>query len=228
MPTKKTIPKKWVFPVSVAVLAGGYYIYKKKQKSSQQKATEVNPYLAQSFIPVTAENVAGVGALSRATNPEEATALLATQEENFQAILGFIENRERNKNEFALEKSTRQGEKEANRFSYDLALKELTNNLTGGGSPSGETNDGTVTATTSPGQLSGGSSNVPIPIVESSHPQPVSAGCPPTFPLYNPAPGRGCYRISTTTTKGGCICHGYPSGQLECQQGKISNGSCHW
>lgn len=223
MATRTRNLPKWALPVGVVVLIGGaYYVYKKKKQSEEEpKATEQNPYLAQSFIPVTAENVAGVGAVSATTGPnsEEGTALLNAAEENRKSIFEFLENKERRRTEESLAASQRQGEKEGLQFERQIRLAELTNSLTGGGAPTAAAAApvGTVVATSSPGSVAPPTSNATS-----------DNNCPPDYPLFNPAPGRGCYRISKTRTGGGCECHGYPNGQLECQQGKASNGSCHW
>lgn len=221
----KKIPK-WAIPVGIVTVAGvAYYVYKKKKANEEQpKATEQNPYLAQSFIPVTAENVAGVGAVSNYPSTgglEEGLALINAQTENRNKIFEFLEGRERNKSEQQITAGQRQGEKEALQFEWRKTLAEMTNNLTGGGAPVGNTAEGTVTAPAPPGAVA--------TVAPSTPPSntPSAPNCPPDFPLYNPAPGKGCYRISRTTTKGGCLCHGYPSGQLECQQGSLKSG-CHW
>ena len=202
MPAKK-LPK-WAIPVGAVALGGGYLLYKKKKKDEESvKQGEVNPYLAQSFIPVTAENVAGVGAVRGVGGEENNTALLDAQKENEQLIFSLLENQQQASRE-----------REAANFEFIKALRETTTSVTGGGAPTGGAATGTVVATTT-----GGSSPV------TNTPQ---GGCPSDFPLYNPAPGKGCYRISRHKSPGGCICHGYKNGKLECQQGKASNGSCHW
>lgn len=223
--TNKKLPK-WAIPVGIVTVAGvAYYVYKKKKKNEEEpKATEQNPYLAQSFIPITAENVAGVGAVANypTGGTEEGLALLNAQQENQGRIFEFLEGKERNKSEERIAASERQGEKEARQFEWQRTLAEMTNNLTGGGAPVGNTAVGTVTASAPPGAVATVAPSTPPSNTNTG------GGCPPDFPLYNPAPGKGCYRISRTTTQGGCQCHGYKSGQLECQSGKASNGSCHW
>lgn len=218
-------PPKWALPVGIVILIGGaYYIYKKKHEGTQEKVTEQNPYLAQSFIPVTAENVTGVGAVRSAPSGEEGTALLQAAQENQSKIFEFINNKEDRRTQEKITESERQGEKEGLQFERQLRLAELTQSLTGGGSPSSNPNPGTVTATLAPGSVAPPIASPPAP----SSNAPTSSNCPADFPLFNPEPGRGCYRISRTTTQGGCICHGYKNGQLECQKGEVKNGSCHW
>lgn len=228
MATRTTKPPRWILPVGAIVLIGGgfYILKKKKEKEEEPKATEVNPYLAQSFIPVTANNVAGVGAVSMGTGPSvgEGEALLNAQEENRKSIFEFLENKENRKSTERLAASERQGEREGLQFERDLRLQELTNNLTGGGAPVSNSNPGVIAVppvvpTVAPPEPS-------APPAQS--PPAVGNGCPPEFPLFNPAPGKGCYRISRTKTGGGCECHGYKSGELECQTGSVKNGSCHW
>ena len=228
-PTNKKLPKKTLIIGGVAVLGIGYLIYRRKRNAEQEpKATEVNPYLAQSFIPVTANNVGGVGALSGVGSTESNTALFEAQKENQKTILEFLEGKDARKLQRE-ENAERKAEGKAEReFSLAEFLAEHNLNLTGGGAPVGNTNEGTVTA---PAPITPAPAPPPSPPPAPAPPNTNQGGagsCPAEFPLYNPAPGKGCYRISRTQTAGGCICHGYKSGKLECQQGKASNGSCHW
>jgi hypothetical protein len=85
--------------------------------------------------------------------------------------------------------------------------------------------------TTAQGQ-GGGAPSEPTPGGTTSAPPPPTAkpSCPAAFPEHNPAKGavgaHSCFRQSRTKTGGGCGCHGYQDGHLECETGKAPK--CHW
>jgi hypothetical protein len=213
----KKLPK-WVIPVVAAGLLA--VIVLRKKQSAGTKATEVGSegLTNQSFIPVTGENVAGVGAANYAA---------AEQSSNLQSIFTQEQQRtqeymkeQRQEQKETTEQFVRQGQEQ--REAERNWIQELISTLrTGGGAPSTP--------------AGGGSTPVPPPPTQTPTPPPAPppytpppAPAPPANPCHNPAfpnPGpHGCWRWSRTKTGSGCSCHGYENGVLECEH--IANGRC--
>ena len=196
----KQLPK-WGY---IAIIGGAVvlFLYYRKKKSEEGPA---NPYTAQSFIPVTGENVAGAGASGIAPSttipaPEEGKtldALLKSEEQYNNAILAYLQTAQRTENP----KTTTAELKELIELSKQLAP-------TGGG-PSHEGQIGSGAG--GGGSPSGGTPKTPVAT------PPAVNSCPSSFPNYNPANGRpsihSCYRISREKAKRkGYVIHGYQDG----------------
>lgn len=207
MPAKGKLPK-WALPVGAAVIIGGVIVLRKR-KANQGQATEpgAEGLSNQSFIPVTGENVAGVGAGNYGGTGENNNAFLA------ELLKGNAEQqREQSKQfqEYMRENNlqTQTGQEAERNF-----LRELLANLgTGGGAP---TTGGAVGTVTAPPVLAPPAAPAPPAPAPSPPPAPpVASGCPASFPNKGP---HGCWRWSRTKTGAGCSCHGYQNGVLECE-----------
>jgi hypothetical protein len=203
--------KKLSKGVIIALVAGGgfllYYLYKKK-KEGEVSATGEGGYTGQSFIPVTGENVAGVGA------PGSGGGSIGGESAGFEALLQA--NKENNEATQNYLKSGQEAQKEINRENNEARIKEAeikntssTAAITGGGAPaSGQASSGA-------GSGGGGSG-------ATTTNKPSAPTCPSSYPINGPS---GCYK--NIKCGNGCEGHQY-SNHTECQQGEAKHKNCHW
>ncbi len=190
----KKIPKVAIIGIGVGALALLYFLKKKKEK--EESSPTGSEYTSQSFIPVTGENVAGVGAGGSGNfgGESNSSALLEAQKSYQEIVQSFLTS----------ETESRREQEAGNRE----FLKEITESIrsqTGGGPPgegqsgsgggSGGGGSGTKTAPPSP------------PVVSKEKSQPSCGG---KYPNKGP---HGCYY---SYKKGNKTCHKYQSGQDEC------------
>lgn len=201
-PTTDVGPKKKLSKNTYLLIGGGaiilFFIYRSKKKKEEEGTGTANPYTAQSFIPVTGENVAGVGAGgysggAPAGESQAFSILQAAQKENTEFLTNFL-------------KSSKE-EKEANDKANKEFLTTLVGSLSGGGAPSqGQLAPAPVPVAPATGGGGSGATGTNRP-----------SGCPSSFPNYNSrngAPGpKSCYRISRERAKkSGYVIHGYQDG----------------
>jgi hypothetical protein len=211
VPTTDTAPGKPKLSkgVIIALGAGGaillYYLYKKKKEGESGEGT---PYTSQSFIPVTSENVAGVGAPGSAGGSiggEGAglEALIQANKENNEATQNYLRTGQEAQREQTKEIN------EIKRAEIEHPAPAPVINITGGGPPA-EGQKGS-----SGGSGGGGTPN-------KTNPPPAST-CPSAYPISN---GQGgCYK--NIKCGNGCEGHQY-SNHTECQQGEAKHKNCHW
>lgn len=171
----------WALAAGAVVIVGGiFYIKSKRAKESTGEAT---PYTSQAFIPVTGENVAGVGAGFGSTgatvgNTETESALLHAYEEQSKNTLQFLTESRKSQEQEGI----------ANREFLKTALENIRN-TTGGGPPS--------EGQKSTGGGSGGGGEGAKPTNQPAPPH-AAAKCPKAYSLWNPANGapspHSCYR----------------------------------
>lgn len=202
-PKGKKLPK-WAIPVGIAVVIGGVIVLRKK-KAATSSATEpgAQGLSNQSFIPVTGENVAGVGAANYGEQSSH-------NNEGF--LREFLQSqKEEAGTRRAEEKAENQSARERETSFYE---KIIINLGAGGGAPTGAAPGGVVVA---PPQ--GGATPQPSPPVIAqppAQPAPPKPACPGPkgFPYQGP---HGCWHWSKEKTAQGCSCHGYENGTLECE-----------
>jgi hypothetical protein len=200
-PTGKKLPM-WVWIAGGGAVVVGVYIYKKKKEKEEEEPSK-NPYTAQSFIPVTAENVAGVGA------PQVSGGGVANTE-NLQFLTQLFQSQRET-----------QREEEAGNRAFTAELLKTVRETASSQIPQ-------VTVVTGGGAPASGPSAAGPPSGGTPKSTPAAPTCPSDFPNYNPARGAApgaCWRWSRTTSNG-CKCHGYKSGALECEH--KSGGKCVW
>lgn len=207
----KKLPK-WAIPAGAVGVVLIVLMLKKKQAANAGSATEpgAEGLSNQSFIPVTGENVAGVGASG----------------------IGGFGGGESSSNDtlFAeLLKSNKEDQVAQNQANQEF-LRSLVGNLgTGGGAPATSAPEGTVAAPAPQTQPAAPPVAAPKP---AKAPQPAAkcgVGAHADFPNGSPP---DCWRVSRTKSGGGCECHGHQNGQLACQSGyakpKKGQSPCHW
>jgi hypothetical protein len=198
----KKLPK-WAIPVGIVVVIGGV-LYIRKRKAAGQSGTEPGSegLTNQSFIPVTGESPASMGASGGGAGSPEGS-IGGSNVSNI-ALLEMI-------------KGERQTENERIKSEREFWEKTIANLGTGGGAPATGGSGGTVTAP--PPEHASPTPAAPPP--SRGGPKPMCPG-PKGFPFQGP---HGCYHISRTQHEG-CQCHGYENGTLSCQH-KV-HGVCHW
>jgi len=207
----KKLPK-WAIPAGAVGVVLIVLMLKKKRAASEASATEpgTEGLSNQSFIPVTGENVAGVGAGlsgggSAGGEGGNNTELLT------EIIKGSKE------------------ESAANAQSNRELIAALLG--TGGGAPSSSGPQGTVQAGAPETQPAAPPTPAPAPAPKKAPPPPdrCGAGSHADFPNGTPP---DCWRVSRTRSGGGCECHGHQNGKLVCQAGyahpKKGQQPCHW
>jgi hypothetical protein len=201
-PQGKKLPK-WAIPVGAVAVVGIVLFLKKKQAPTEGNATEpgTSGLSNQSFIPVTGENVAGVGASGGGT--------VESGSNNTELLREIIKGDK----ESAVEQSKEQ----------HLFFEQLIASLgTGGGAPSTPAPAGGVAAPPPESQPAAPPAVAPpAPAPAPPPPAPKPAGCPGSFPLRGP---HGCYH--DITCGNGCQGHRYQNGMTECQV--KTGGKCHW
>lgn len=209
----KKLPK-WAIPVGAAGVILAVLIIKKKQSATAGSATEpgTEGLSNQSFIPVTGENVAGVGAGGGISGGE-------TGANDNQALLA------------ELIKSNKEEQGAQDRANKEFLAGILANLGTGGGAPSSSGPQGTTVAPAPETQPYQPPTPAPTPQPKKAPPpaERCGAGTHAEFPNGSPP---DCWRVSRTKSGGGCECHGHQNGHLECQQGyakpKKGQQPCHW
>jgi hypothetical protein len=204
------VSKKTTVLVIGSVLAIGALIYlmrKKKQREEPTLGTEPGALTSQAFIPVTGENVAGIGAggggLSYGGQPPQ---------ESNTALLEYIKSNK--------EDTLKHEELERNFFA------ELINKLgTGGGAPGSQSTPAPSPSPTPAPPYAPPSPPTPAPPYappQPPAPSPIpTAKCPSSFPLYNPADGppgpNSCYKYSRDRCPGPRpFKHVYENGRVVC------------
>lgn len=203
---KKKLSKTAIIGIGAGALVLLYIVKKKKET---EEGTEGNPYTSQAFIPVTGENVAGVGAGSSGNlSGESGTGGLLESQTKYQEFL----------TEFLGKDTEARERQESQEHEFLSKLIENTLAQTGGGPP-GEGQNGS-------GGGSGGGGSGPTPV------NPPSPPPPPSQPTKPPAPTPVQYK--NITCGNGCPGHEYPHGKqgkgsktVECMT-KDSKGHCHW
>lgn len=188
-------PPKWLIPVVVVAGIGLVLFLRKKSQASGTNATEpgAQGLSNQSFIPVTGENVPGVGAggYGGASGGESGSGSL------LDFFTGQLQSQEQQRIQQGLEnKENRESEREF--------WKEIVGHLgTGGGAPVSGGNPGTITTEGQGGAKGTGGStgvNSEVPHIVGSSPQPITSKCPSSYPNYNPANGapgpKSCWKYS--------------------------------
>lgn len=201
-PQGKKLPK-WVIPAGAVTVVAIVLYLRKKSSSTEGNATEpgTSGLSNQSFIPVTGENVAGMG-----SGGGSGGGTVEGSSNNEEALRELIKgNQEANK----------ESQQESRAF-FEKALERLG---TGGGAPSSPAAQGGVTAPppeSQPAQQQRTPSPTPAP-----KPVPKPAGCPSSHPNSGP---HGCFQ--NMTCGNGCAGHRYVNGTTECQT--KTGGKCHW
>ncbi len=176
------------------------YLFKKKKQKEEEETGPNSPYTSQSFIPVTGENVAGVGAGgSSGFGGETGSGALIESQKNYQELIAS----------FLTQETESRRESEANNREFFKGLEESLRSQTGGGPP-GEGQNGS-------GGGSGGGGSGPTPTKKPAPPPPSKA------PVgYNKVKcGNGCEGHEYPHGKDG------HSGKVtECQTKK--GGKCSW
>jgi hypothetical protein len=195
--------KKTTLYILIGVGALGVFFLYRSKKKSEETGKEQNPYTAQSFIPVTAENVGGVGA--QGGGGVSSGSGNSGNEATNQALITALQ--EQNKSVIEYLKSVR--ESQSNQPPPTQAPPITI--ITGGGPPAeGQPGTGGGSAGPPSGGTPGGQPETPKSI----------GGCPPGW-KYNPGNGRpsphSCYRESREKCHGGrCHIHGYQDGHEVC------------
>ena len=189
----KKISKTAIIGISAGALVLVYILKKKKEK--EETGTPGSEYTSQSFIPVTGENVAGVGAGgSGGFGGETGSGSLLESQKNYQELISS----------FLTQETESRRESEANNREFFKGLEESIRSQTGGGAP-GEGQNGT-------GGGSGGGGNgatkTQPPKVASEKTQ--ASSCGGKYPNKGP---HGCYY---SYKKGSKTCHKYSDGKDEC------------
>lgn len=207
-PSGKKLPK-WAIPVGIAgVLALVIVLRKKKGTSSSATEPGAQGLTNQSFIPVTGENVAGVGAGNYGEH---------TSTNNEAYLREFLkEQNEEGRTRRAEEKVEGQTTREREQSFYEKIIGNLG---AGGGAPSSQGAPGTTTAPPETHAAPPSPSPQPQPPAPPAPPTPV-ASCPPGW-KHNPAYGapspHSCYHESRETCHSGkCHIHGYQDGHEVC------------
>lgn len=207
-PTSPKVKGKKIPPLAIgaaAIAAVGIVIYLRKKAASSTGTSSSEPGTEglsnQSFIPVTGENVGGVGASGGggSSNTNGEGALLG------EVLKTNIESEKEQNKEF--QEFIANSDKE-NRESQAKFYESVTANLgTGGGSQAAPGAPGTVTAPPE----SHAAAPSPPPAVPPSQPAPPAKPAPPPYKIIKDGQG--------------CECHQY-SNHTECQV--KTNGKCVW
>lgn len=213
-PKSKKLPK-WVIPVGIAAAILIVLVMRKKANQAGANATEpgAQGLTNQSFIPVTGENVPGVGAAGYGGNSNVEGLLsrsLEQQQEQNKAFTEYLK-------ESALQTQT--NDREQMEAQQRFATELISTLGTGGGAPMTGAPSGTTVAPPPEEHWI----SPPAPPAPPAAPSPPASSCPPEFPMSGP---HGCYRWSRTKSSDGCPCHGYQSGLLVCQH--KHGGTCTW
>lgn len=216
---RKIPPWAWAL---IAVGAGAaFYLYKKHKESQELAASsssETNesnttqvapeegyPYSVGEYGASGGGGIAGP--IASASESQQEFHELFGQQQTFEKEF-LTSDQESQK---SIEEQLRTSE-EGIRSQLEAATKATSGTTVSAGSGGG--------APSSPGP--GGTTTAPPPATHLS--------CPTAFPNHNAAKGAigpgSCWRWSKDKTGGGCACHGYQSGALECEQGKAPH--CHW
>lgn len=207
----KKLPK-WAIPAGAVGIVLAVLILKKKQAANAGATEPGTEGLSnQSFIPVTGENVAGVGAGLSSGGGESGGA------DNTAFLTEILKM---NKEESA-ERAQRERE-------YWEHQRESLG--TGGGAPSSPAPEGGIAV---PTPMTQPPSPAPPPPKAPGKPTPAPARCGQgshkDFPNGTPP---DCWRVSRTKSGNGCECHGHENGRLVCQGGyahpKRGQSACHW
>lgn len=186
---------KWALPVGAVVILGGILYLRMHKKEEPASATEpgTQGLSNQSFIPVTGENVAGMGAAGSGSVGSEGSS--GTNSELLAEII------------------------RGNREAETRFREEVVNTLhTGGGAPTTPAPEGGFAAPPPPYYPTPAPAPAPAP---PPPPRP-SAKCPSSFPDYNPADGpvgpNSCYKYSRDRCpdKGRPYKHVYQNGRVVC------------
>jgi len=181
---------KWVILVAVAGVAA-FVILRKKTTPTTSNATELGAQglSSQSFIPVTGENVAGVGAGYGASQGEGVgalTQLFTSEQEQTQNYM-----REQKLEQAEIRTQQEQENREARQGEHEYITALIESLKTGGGPPASSG------AGTSPAPPTVQPSPPPTP---APPPPAPAASCPSSYPDYNPANGapgpHSCYKYS--------------------------------
>lgn len=208
----KKLPK-WAIPAGAVGVVLIVLMLKKKQAANSGNATEpgTEGLSNQSFIPVTGENVAGVGASG----------------------LSGVGGSEGGGNNTELLAEIIKGNKE-DQVAQNAANQEFLRSLiggmgTGGGAPSTAAPEGAVAAPAPQTQPAAPPVAAPKPAKAPTPAARCGAGVHADFPNGTPP---DCWRVSRTKSGNGCECHGHQNGQLVCQGGyakpKKGQSPCHW
>jgi len=209
----------WGYALGAIGLGAAFWYYK-KHKEEKELAESTTSEVGTTEVPYSGEpegypySVGGGGgglAGGAVGNPNETA-------QEFHELFGNIQSFEKEsaQGQSEFDKSIAQSIAESNKSVGEIlkgSFESLKNTTIaaggGGGAPSSPGPGGTTTA----------------------QPPPTAApSCPSAFPEYNPARGpvgeHSCYRQSRTKSGGGCGCHGYQDGKLECEHGKAPH--CAW
>ncbi len=189
----KKISKKTSLIILGSVIAIGGVLYlmrKKKQSEEPTVATEAGALTSQAFIPVTGENVAGLGSGGGGYSTG------GSQEANSQLLEYINLNNQKQEHREEVEKNFLNG-----------LIEKLG---TGGGPPGPE----------GPAGPQGPPAAPPASPTPTPSPPTKPASCPSAYPHYNPAKGKvgpqSCYKIGKCNNKSRPVAHDYQSGPTEC------------
>lgn len=240
-PTSTETPKGKKLPpwAYVAVIGGGVILlvwYKDKKK----KEEESKGYNSGSYIPVSAENVAGVAApgLSGTIQGEEASFLLNASEKQNERVQEELRGERTRNNELVSElisdiRSQTGGgapSEGQNTLSSELTNVEKIKELfgTSSGTGAGSTSSGSASANNTSGNGSGGGGSGATKTAS-----PASPTCPSSYPYSG---SHGCYKVIKCGN--GCEGHEYSDTghTTECQHktsGPVNSGHpkglyCNW
>ena len=209
----KKLPPWALVAGAVAIGAVIWLIRKRKQeqleKEQQQETASEAPYVTGvgseeggEGFPYSVGSALGGGGAGAIGNALESQSELS---EIFRSEQGFLSESQKQEGEFE-NTLARQLRENSEALQAQLTASRATSTVaqgSGGGAPE-EVRRGTTAAPKTQGATCG---------------QGQFAGFP-----NGTAPN--CWRVSRTKTGGGCECHGYHSGQLECQHGKAPH--CVW
>lgn len=209
-PTPKVKGKlpKWAIPVGIAVALAAIIVLKKRKSTGKATEPGAEGLTNQSFIPVTGENVAGMGTPFGGSSGSSNNEGLLTN---------FLKEQQQ-------ENTVRQGEERvANRESIEREqsfFQQIISNLgTGGGAPNSSGAPGTTTAPAPPATTPG-PSPPPYTPPPAPPPAPPAPSCGPGW-IWNPADGapgpHSCWKYSRDRCPAPRIYkHVYQDGHVVC------------
>jgi len=201
----KKLPKWALIAGGVGIVGVVYYVKKNKESTEGNATAPADQGLtSQAFIPVTGENVGGVGAGGGGS---------VGGESGTSALLGLVTEENKQNQEFQREQNTALREYLASSTAETQRnFQETLKGLTGGGAPS-------------TGQSTGASTEQSSGAGTASPPSGGTPAAPPAPPAAPPAPPKQPAYHSVKCPNG-CEGHYYSPSHIECQT-KVK-GKCTW